>query len=128
MEDLTRSLKNLSNPARFQIINSAPCPIPVILFGKDFWQRVIGFDMMVYEGTISPEEKTPPPASFKRIHEGPEKREGKKRRGRPVLKQAHLTSMSTGIPIDRAVTGGREKRDGKRIRERREERDQGNRS
>ena len=29
-------------------------PIPIILFGKEFWQRVIGFDMMVEEGTISP--------------------------------------------------------------------------
>ena len=29
-------------------------PIPVILFGKDFWQRVIRFDLMVEEGTISP--------------------------------------------------------------------------
>ena len=29
-------------------------PIPVILFGRDFWQRVIGFDMMVEKGTISP--------------------------------------------------------------------------
>jgi len=31
--------------------------------------------------------------------------------------------MFTGIPVDRAVAGGREKRDEKRIRERREESD-----
>jgi len=31
-------------------------PIPVLLFGKDFWQRVIHFDVLVEEGTISPED------------------------------------------------------------------------
>ena len=31
-------------------------PIPIILFGKEFWQQVIGFDIMVEEGTISPED------------------------------------------------------------------------
>lgn len=30
--------------------------IPVLLFGKDFWQRVIHFDVLVEEGTISPED------------------------------------------------------------------------
>jgi len=28
-------------------------PIPVLLFGRDFWQRVINFDALVEEGTIS---------------------------------------------------------------------------
>ena len=31
-------------------------PIPVILFGKDFWDRVINFHTLVEEGTISPED------------------------------------------------------------------------
>jgi len=31
-------------------------PIPVILFGKEFWRQVIGFDIMVEEGTISAED------------------------------------------------------------------------
>jgi len=31
-------------------------PIPVILFGKDFWDRVINFQTLVEEGTISPED------------------------------------------------------------------------
>ena len=31
-------------------------PIPVILFGKDFWNRVINFNTLVEEGTISPED------------------------------------------------------------------------
>lgn len=31
-------------------------PMPVILFGKDFWDRVINFHALVEEGTISPED------------------------------------------------------------------------
>jgi uncharacterized protein (TIGR00730 family) len=33
-------------------------PIPVLLFGKDFWERIIHFEMLVEEGTISPEDLT----------------------------------------------------------------------
>lgn len=33
-------------------------PIPILLFGKDFWQRAVHFDVLVEEGTISPEDKT----------------------------------------------------------------------
>jgi len=28
-------------------------PIPVLLFGRQFWERVINFDALVEEGTIS---------------------------------------------------------------------------
>lgn len=31
-------------------------PIPVLLFGRRFWQRVINFDVLVEEGTINPED------------------------------------------------------------------------
>lgn len=31
-------------------------PIPVILFGKEFWDRVVNFDTLVEEGTIAPED------------------------------------------------------------------------
>jgi uncharacterized protein (TIGR00730 family) len=31
-------------------------PIPVLLFGKEYWKRVINFDVMVEEGTIDPED------------------------------------------------------------------------
>ncbi len=31
-------------------------PVPIILFGKDYWQRLINFDVMVEEGTISKED------------------------------------------------------------------------
>lgn len=31
-------------------------PIPILLFGKEFWDRVINFDVMVEEGTIDPED------------------------------------------------------------------------
>lgn len=31
-------------------------PIPVLLFGQEYWQRIINFDAMVEEGTISPED------------------------------------------------------------------------
>lgn len=29
-------------------------PIPVILFGRDYWERLVNFDVFVEEGTISP--------------------------------------------------------------------------
>jgi predicted Rossmann-fold nucleotide-binding protein len=28
-------------------------PIPVLLFGKEFWRRVINFEVLVEEGTIA---------------------------------------------------------------------------
>jgi hypothetical protein len=31
-------------------------PIPVLLFGKAFWERIINFEALVEEGTISPED------------------------------------------------------------------------
>ena len=31
-------------------------PIPVVLFGRDYWSRLIDWDMFVEEGTISPED------------------------------------------------------------------------
>jgi predicted Rossmann-fold nucleotide-binding protein len=31
-------------------------PIPVLLFGKAFWERVINFNTLVEEGTISAED------------------------------------------------------------------------
>ncbi|MBS3921072.1 MAG: TIGR00730 family Rossman fold protein [Deltaproteobacteria bacterium] len=31
-------------------------PIPVLIFGKDFWERVIDFEALVEEGTVSPED------------------------------------------------------------------------
>lgn len=31
-------------------------PIPILLFGEQFWKRVIHFDVLVEEGTISPED------------------------------------------------------------------------
>jgi len=30
--------------------------VPVLLFGSDFWKRIINFDALVEEGTISPED------------------------------------------------------------------------
>ncbi|MFZ7111533.1 MAG: TIGR00730 family Rossman fold protein [Desulfatiglandales bacterium] len=32
-------------------------PIPILLFGKAFWERAVNFDVFVEEGTISPEDK-----------------------------------------------------------------------
>ena len=32
-------------------------PLPVILFGTDFWKRAINFDFLVTEGVIAPEDK-----------------------------------------------------------------------
>jgi uncharacterized protein (TIGR00730 family) len=31
-------------------------PIPVLLFGKEYWKRVIDFDVMIEEGVIDPED------------------------------------------------------------------------
>ncbi len=31
-------------------------PIPVLLFGRDFWNRVINFDALIDQGTISPQD------------------------------------------------------------------------
>jgi uncharacterized protein (TIGR00730 family) len=31
-------------------------PIPILLFGRKFWERVINFDALLQEGTISPED------------------------------------------------------------------------
>ena len=31
-------------------------PLPVLLFGKDFWEQLINFDFLVEEGVISPED------------------------------------------------------------------------
>ena len=29
-------------------------PVPIVLFGSDFWRRLINFDLLIEEGTISP--------------------------------------------------------------------------
>jgi uncharacterized protein (TIGR00730 family) len=31
-------------------------PIPILLFGREFWERVINFKALVEEGTISPKD------------------------------------------------------------------------
>jgi hypothetical protein len=31
-------------------------PVPVLLFGREYWQRIINFDALVDEGTIDPED------------------------------------------------------------------------
>ncbi len=31
-------------------------PVPILLFGKEYWQRIINFDALVEEGTIDPED------------------------------------------------------------------------
>ena len=33
-------------------------PLPVLLFGREFWQKLINFDFLVEEGVISPEDLT----------------------------------------------------------------------
>jgi uncharacterized protein (TIGR00730 family) len=32
-------------------------PVPIILFGKDFWQRLINLDLLIEEGTVSPADR-----------------------------------------------------------------------
>lgn len=31
-------------------------PIPVLIFGREFWERIINFEALVEEGTVSPED------------------------------------------------------------------------
>jgi len=31
-------------------------PIPILLFGREFWNRVVNFEALAEEGTISPED------------------------------------------------------------------------
>jgi len=31
-------------------------PIPVLVFGREFWGRIVNFDALIEEGTISPED------------------------------------------------------------------------
>ena len=31
-------------------------PVPIILFGSDYWKRLINFDVLIEEGAISPED------------------------------------------------------------------------
>ena len=31
-------------------------PVPILLFGTDYWKRLINMDVLVEEGTISPED------------------------------------------------------------------------
>jgi predicted Rossmann-fold nucleotide-binding protein len=30
--------------------------MPVLIFGREFWEKIINFDALVEEGTISPED------------------------------------------------------------------------
>jgi uncharacterized protein (TIGR00730 family) len=31
-------------------------PVPIVLFGTEYWRRLVNFDMLLEEGTISPED------------------------------------------------------------------------
>ena len=31
-------------------------PIPILFFGRDFWERVVSFDALVEEGVVSPDD------------------------------------------------------------------------
>ena len=44
----------------FEVITLVQCkkakPVPIVLFGSDYWKRLINFDVLVEEGMISPED------------------------------------------------------------------------
>ncbi len=44
----------------FEVITLVQCkkakPVPIVLFGTDYWKRLIHFDVLVEEGMISPED------------------------------------------------------------------------
>ncbi|MBS3998496.1 MAG: TIGR00730 family Rossman fold protein [Hydrogenophaga sp.] len=44
----------------FEVITLVQCkkskPVPIVLFGSDYWKRLINLDVLVEEGTISPQD------------------------------------------------------------------------
>ncbi|MDP3252570.1 MAG: TIGR00730 family Rossman fold protein [Hydrogenophaga sp.] len=44
----------------FEVITLVQCrkskPVPIVLFGSDYWKRLINLDVLVEEGTVSPED------------------------------------------------------------------------
>ncbi|MDO9438751.1 TIGR00730 family Rossman fold protein [Hydrogenophaga sp.] len=44
----------------FEVITLVQCkkskPVPILLYGSDYWKRLINLDLLVEEGTISPED------------------------------------------------------------------------
>ncbi|MBE0590310.1 MAG: LOG family protein, partial [Hydrogenophaga sp.] len=44
----------------FEVITLVQCkkakPVPIVLFGSDYWKRLINFDVLVEEGMISAED------------------------------------------------------------------------
>lgn len=44
----------------FEVITLVQCkkakPVPIVLFGSDYWKRLLNLDLLVEEGTISPED------------------------------------------------------------------------
>ena len=44
----------------FEVITLVQCkkakPVPIVLFGSDYWKRLVHFDVLVEEGMISPED------------------------------------------------------------------------
>jgi uncharacterized protein (TIGR00730 family) len=44
----------------FEVITLVQCrkskPVPIVLFGTDYWKRLLNLDLLVEEGTISPED------------------------------------------------------------------------
>jgi len=44
----------------FEVITLVQCkkakPVPIVLFGSDYWKRLVNFDVLVEEGMISPED------------------------------------------------------------------------
>lgn len=44
----------------FEVITLVQCkkakPVPIVLYGSDYWKRLINFDVLVEEGTISPDD------------------------------------------------------------------------
>jgi uncharacterized protein (TIGR00730 family) len=44
----------------FEVITLVQCkkakPVPIVLFGTDYWKRLLNLDVLVEEGTISPED------------------------------------------------------------------------
>lgn len=44
----------------FEVITLVQCrkakPVPIVLFGSDYWKRLLNLDVLVEEGTISPED------------------------------------------------------------------------
>jgi len=53
---LAAPLRRSHGPTRTFVQTGKLKPVPVLLFGREYWERIIRFDALVEGGTIGPED------------------------------------------------------------------------